>query len=268
MYPSIIRQHGLKGEATKNNINIRKIRKATVANYARQMADGIKHYSWDCIAFDKDGNLLNGQHRLLACVKSNTSFYAFVITNAENITGDTGLKRTVVEELRGRGLELSSDYSSNFAVAVLRDIAAVYFGKRNASSDECFEISKLPTMNKCNEVIRIINSCIAGVGKACVASAIIGGYLISKDERCIEFCEALKTGVSNDKSAGVVIALRDFLMTTKGATGGTKNQSSKDIRLIVQGSLRSYLNGNTGKRIRKPDNLIYVPTEEMFEEEW
>lgn len=30
--------------ATKNNINIRKIRKPTVANYARQMADGNWHY--------------------------------------------------------------------------------------------------------------------------------------------------------------------------------------------------------------------------------
>ena len=254
--------------ATKNNINVRKIRKQVVQKYARQMMSGKWHNSWDCIAFDKDGNLLNGQHRLMACVLSQEPITVFTVLDAEEITGDTGLKRNVVETLRGQGVEMPSVFSTNIGVAVIRDIAKVYFGVNNATADEAYEFAQYPAMQNCADVINILNGAPAGVRKASVMSAIIGGYLVTKDKRVLTFCDVLSTGVSNDGAAGGVIAIRDWLMKNNVRHIGRNDGDVIEIRAMVQASLRGYLNGVTVKRVVKRSDLIYKPNQEMFREEW
>lgn len=61
----------------KNNGN-RKLRNDVVNAYARAMVEGNWTDSNDAICFDKDGNLLNGQHRLNACIRAGVSFKSIV----------------------------------------------------------------------------------------------------------------------------------------------------------------------------------------------
>lgn len=52
----------------KNTKNNRKITTKTVGNYAADMMSGNWKLSPDCIAFDEDDNLINGQHRMKAVI--------------------------------------------------------------------------------------------------------------------------------------------------------------------------------------------------------
>lgn len=80
----------------------RRVRKAIVNAYARDMTEGRWHLTGEAIIFNEEGKLDNGQHRLLACVQSNTAFKAFVVTGTTMEAQkymDTGIPRSTSDAL-------------------------------------------------------------------------------------------------------------------------------------------------------------------------
>ena len=63
----------LAAEMLEYNTRNRPLAKATVANYARQMAAGDWVYSRVPVIFSDEGRLIDGQHRLAACVESGAT---------------------------------------------------------------------------------------------------------------------------------------------------------------------------------------------------
>lgn len=61
------------------NENNRSVRPQRVELYANDMQLGRWHYTADPIRWARDGSLLDGQHRLLACIKANTAFTTLVV---------------------------------------------------------------------------------------------------------------------------------------------------------------------------------------------
>lgn len=64
------------------NTHNRRVRKKTVNFYARQMREGDWDLTGEPIIFSNEDVLLNGQHRLYACIEANTSFKTFVVRGA------------------------------------------------------------------------------------------------------------------------------------------------------------------------------------------
>ena len=84
----------------EKNTNNRKIRLKVVDSYARDMVNGRWTLNNDAITFDKDDVLTNGQHRLLAIIKSETSQYMAVMYGIEhNINMDRPVNRSVGDNL-------------------------------------------------------------------------------------------------------------------------------------------------------------------------
>lgn len=84
------------------NENNRPVRNLRVATYAREMKAGRWRLNGDSIRFDRDGNLLDGQHRLFACIEAGVSFPALVVTGLEPDTFtsiDVGIRRTGADAL-------------------------------------------------------------------------------------------------------------------------------------------------------------------------
>jgi hypothetical protein len=73
---------------TKNSNN-RPISENAVEKYSQEMRQGRWRLNGQSIGFNKSGQLINGQHRLLACVRSNTSFETVVVYGADNDVFDT-----------------------------------------------------------------------------------------------------------------------------------------------------------------------------------
>lgn len=94
-----------------------------VHKYAEMMKKGEWLLNGESISLDKNGCLVNGQHRLHACIKANVPFYTVVCTNVQPgsfATYDTGKKRDA-----GQVLAISDvPYSTNVA-SIIRGIDAI-----------------------------------------------------------------------------------------------------------------------------------------------
>lgn len=89
---------------TKKN---RRVVQSNVHKFSRDMADGTWRLSTDAIAFDTNGELINGQNRLHAVVKSGMTVPFLVMRNVPVETFDVldqGAKRTFANVLEGMGV--------------------------------------------------------------------------------------------------------------------------------------------------------------------
>lgn len=66
-------------EWLKRNTNNRKLRNARVNLYAEELTAGRWRFTGDSIKFSNSGVILDGQHRLAACVQANVPFTAVVV---------------------------------------------------------------------------------------------------------------------------------------------------------------------------------------------
>lgn len=86
------------------NVENRPVRQSVVDRYAADMAAGQWKFAGEPIQF-AHGRLLNGQHRLLACVKSQQSITVVVVRNVDQEAFevmDSGMKRSVADVVQAR----------------------------------------------------------------------------------------------------------------------------------------------------------------------
>lgn len=88
------------------NTGNRRLRKNHVDRLAESMARGEWKMNGDAIRIGYDGKLVDGQHRLSACVKSGIPFESIVVSGIKNDVFDTidkGMKRQVADSLYVQG---------------------------------------------------------------------------------------------------------------------------------------------------------------------
>lgn len=99
----------------ERNIKNRVLTKSQVDYFAKQMKNGQWMLTGQGISFDINGNLIDGQHRLSAIIKANTSIKMLVIfglnPNSFKVY-DTGRKRNGGDSLSILGVENSRNISS------------------------------------------------------------------------------------------------------------------------------------------------------------
>ena len=101
MYTSVVLiTPAMASEMLSRNMKCnRPVMKSTVHSYARMMRNGNWNLTHQGIAFDENGNLIDGQHRLNAIIEANISVMMNVTYNVhrnqgETFTIDMGRKRT------------------------------------------------------------------------------------------------------------------------------------------------------------------------------
>lgn len=90
---------------TKNSRN-RPVSESTVERYAQEMRDSKWANNGQNLIFGQSGQLLNGQHRLKACVRSNKPFITSITWGVEDSTFDTiddGNSRSLSDVLHIKG---------------------------------------------------------------------------------------------------------------------------------------------------------------------
>lgn len=91
----------------KNEVN-RRLRDSHITRLARDMDEGRWELNGESVKFDSAMNLLDGQHRLMACVRAGKPFYTVVVYDVrpeamKNI--DIGIKRQFSDRLKLEGVE-------------------------------------------------------------------------------------------------------------------------------------------------------------------
>jgi hypothetical protein len=101
----------------KNTRN-RNLKPVVAAAYARDMTMGHWRFNGESVVVNCDGTIMNGQHRLTACVESGVPFASVLVTGVPTDamqTMDSGSKRTAGDQLRLRG-----EVNVNSLAAVIR----------------------------------------------------------------------------------------------------------------------------------------------------
>lgn len=100
------------------NHNNRPIRPTVVDKYAKDMEQGNWKVTSDTIKFNGDGSLIDGQHRLAACVQAKVNFKTYVahgIDSEAKEAIDTGQRRTFADVLAWKG-----ETNANHLAAAIR----------------------------------------------------------------------------------------------------------------------------------------------------
>lgn len=95
----------------EKNIANRKVNQANVNRIAADMATGNYKLNGETIKISPSHEILDGQHRLLACVKSNMPFTTYIVYNVEREaigTIDMGKGRSVADSLNVMGCNIKS----------------------------------------------------------------------------------------------------------------------------------------------------------------
>lgn len=134
----------------------RSLSRATVLRYASDMKGGRWRLNGEPLILDRDSKLLDGQHRLHACIEANVSFETLVVRGVEAATFDTldnGLRRTLGHVLGIRGEKDPGALSS-----ALRIVREVETGWSDAHRDTTTELEEcLSRHAKIRESVEFIN---------------------------------------------------------------------------------------------------------------
>lgn len=109
----------------KRNQCNRHVSEPLVKDYANAMRDGRWKVNGQTISIRSDGVLADGQHRLLACVKTGVSFRTYVVRGVEQDavnTIDTGRKRSSSDVLQMAGCQNAKTVAAGIRwIAAIRD---------------------------------------------------------------------------------------------------------------------------------------------------
>lgn len=136
-----------KAYLEKNIANYRRIDKYRVACYAKEMANGTWQNNGEAIKFGKDGQLLDGQHRLTAIIRSGACVGMYVIRDVDATLFDCIRPRTTAQTAKASGLSgacVDTQAISAFAIIIRGSLGyakgvqqrglVVEYAKANASA--------------------------------------------------------------------------------------------------------------------------------------
>lgn len=110
------------------NVHNRPLRQRHVALYAADMTAGNWRYTGEPIKFDRDGHLIDGQHRLAAIVAAGVTLPLLVVRgldpDAQHVM-DTNIKRTVSDALALDGHKSTTALASTARLLILWDSGRV-----------------------------------------------------------------------------------------------------------------------------------------------
>lgn len=242
----------------------RKLREGVAERYGMEMKAGAWRRTNQGIAFDRNGHLIDGQHRLWGCIDSHSEFTTLVTVGldpdaAEYI--DTGIPRSLAD----RHLFHTGEKVSPLFGAVARAMFDRGLGKRPLDS------IMIDFMKRHQEAIQFASGMpatdVQGVRKASVLAPIARAYYYEDHEQLRAFMSVLGTGMSDSRfqnGSGSVIKLRNMLIADWGKRG---RQTAGSSTLFAKASrtLRAFLDDQLLANIYATDH-DYWPIKETAAE--
>lgn len=241
----------------KNNRN-RSISDIKVSAYAWDMTNG----RWvtthqNAIAFYKDGNLADGQHRLAAIVKANASVDMLVWWGLADDAAygiDAHRMRSTHDQIK---IARGSTWISKDSVAIVRLMMSNYgAGDRVAKNASPQEISLF-----CEEhenCIKFVTARISkGAASAPVKAAVALAYYYEDHDVLSEWCDVMSTGLGVMPQCRNVISLRDRLIKDPNLRSHGAGNRERILRLSMR-SVQAYCANENISKIFEPKGRIYA----------
>lgn len=190
------------------NTDNRRLRQAAASRYARDIAAGAWLENGSAVVFSADGTLLDGQHRLEACVASHTPFTSLVVRNVTRTTQNTiddGSKRTLSDRFT-----FSGHANASAAAAITRRILlwkANY--KTNGGNYQPSTREALDLIDSDPTVHTAVEMAVAMRGSKLLPPSIVGlswwlFWGVDPDD-CQEFWDGLHTGAGLTSESPILV---------------------------------------------------------------
>lgn len=240
----------LAAEWLKSNTNNRAVSDKAVARLADAITNGRWVTTHQGIAFDRDGVLIDGQHRLHAVVLAGVSI---------NVEVTSGLDRSAVDAIDngGRGVRRVGDVLrindgvtlNNSEVGALTAAARILSTGTLLSSGR-ISVFELREANKAHGAA--LAAVLDAMGRDCnsrvTPAPVVGSLIITyavEPKATVEFAQMLKTGASLSANHPV-LALRNFLMTRPGVSG---TEVREDVSLKTFAAFAAFVDGRPLSRL-------------------
>ena len=209
-----------------NNYN-RNFDQKEVNKYLRLILENKWKRTHQGIAFDQNGLLIDGQHRLLAIVQANKTIPMLIFTNepAENHEAiDCGKKRTHLDSMK---LELRDSRITAKHISTLRAMVSGRFCVRKNWSNT--EINNMYRVY--GQAVQFVMDQFASskmmVDDPTLRGVIARAYYRVPPERLIEFCDILRNGHGEHANARVVLELRSWMLCVDNQRESTRRDIYK-----------------------------------------
>lgn len=233
-----------------NTLN-RPINDATIAQYARDMVAGRWLLNGETIQRCRDGRLLNGQHRLLAVIKSGKTVQMLVVFNLPSetqLTMDGGRKRGHKDNLSLLGEKNSKILASVARRAVLWERGDRVFHGLTSFGEIREMLEKHPELHRSAEIGVRVNSSFRALSATVLGTA---HYLLHQTgpEDTPWFFGAIEKGARLEEG-DPVLTLRERVRSDKDA--GIRLSDVRAVGYIVC-AWNSHRRGKTLARIQHPN---------------
>lgn len=197
------------------NLKNRRLAKSTVQGYKRDMQAGRWLLTADPIRFSEDGRLLDGQHRLAACVLADVPFVSLV---AHGVSSDTmrvidhGRPRTVADELNIEGKRWATVGAAAGRWLYIFKHGQTAIGKGRVTSSEVHDM-----LDRHPLLLESCGTCYGSFGvNASLLAAVhyVGGHLLGESEEADKFVAVFVSG-KNFYDDDAALAWRERLIRMK-----------------------------------------------------
>jgi hypothetical protein len=248
----------------------RAVSMSRVQQLARDMTDGVFELTHQGIAFDSEGRLIDGQHRLWAIVESKKTVTMFVCwgLKRQEVSHyiDDGRPRSMADKLGYSGID-----TNKRRVSIVRSMLLHYRTQLAAPAGDVYtwggrgERVRTSTFAEFHEKVRPAIDFAIGTaangkfGHACVCAAVACAWFTQDHARLDQFQKILATGEIASRTDNAAIRLRDFLMNSGLTSGGESARCEIFVRAST--ALRAFLEGRSlAKLYAVPTSPFTIPS--------
>lgn len=236
----------------EKNTNNRNVRRSHVAAIARDMRAGDFVQNGDAIRISVSGELIDGQHRLLACIEAGVPFPSLLISGIADEAKqsiDTGRARTAADRFKFEGMHNAAAVSAS-----IRTMAIFAKGSTSIPPLTAAEMDRIahahPGLQRSAVISRHVK--ISGFGTKLSAAHYIMSTVYG-DDVGDEYLNVWKTGVPFFADCPAHL-LRERIIRTQGQTTAIK--PAELINLLAV-SMNKF-GGMEGVRVLKPGSNCAV----------
>jgi hypothetical protein len=260
---------------TKNIGNNRKLMKGKIDKWATSMLDG----EWivaESIKFDKNGNLFDGQHRLMAVIQTGLTI-DFLVTEGYDPKAaqvvDIGANRRLehIAQLQGKKFD---KFQASVMRAMLIPTGKFYRQKDILSHQamidligeyqEYIEYAMKVTPNKASFLNK--SPFLAALARAAFFYNVIDNDSSDEAERLNDARIILKTGMTNNEEDTAILKLRDWLNGSKNLT--TNNGDRTLAYYMTDYYIWLFMNKKPRKNMSIPEGyaakMLVPPLDKLF----
>ena len=236
------------------NVKNRKLSARRVAAFARDIKNNAWRFTGDAIRFDVNGNLLDGQHRLRACIEAGKPFTSLVLyklpTESRDFI-DLGAPRSPADVLM-----LNGHVNTIKLAAAARTLIMLRSGYHSESGFDRVTTHEIMACLKKHPLLpHSILKCHACLGISTSLLAVvhyIGAVILEKRSRADAFVKVWTTG-QPDYDGDPAHILRERLLREKGSATGLKRDER--YRLLFH-TWNAFAKKKPVELLRPPKELV------------